>query len=94
MLLEIVSPEGHLFKGEVTSVTVPGVDGEFQLLNDHANIVSILAEGNIKIAASNLGAASEYSPKFTRNEKEQKMTLAIQSGTLEMKDNKIIILVD
>ncbi len=94
MLLEIVSPEGHLFKGEVTAVTVPGVDGEFQLLNQHANIVSILAKGTVKIAVSNLNAATEYSSKFTRNDKEQKLFLAIQSGTLEMKDNKIIILVD
>ena len=94
MLLEIVSPEGHLFKGEVTAVTVPGVDGEFQLLNHHANIVSILAKGTVKIAVSNLNAATEYSSKFTRNDKEQKLFLAIQSGTLEMKDNKIIILVD
>ncbi|WP_294733916.1 F0F1 ATP synthase subunit epsilon [uncultured Flavobacterium sp.] len=92
MLLEIVSPEGHLFKGEVTAVTVPGVDGEFQLLNHHANIVSILADGAIRIAGNNLDTATE-SPKFTRD-KEQKLSLAIKSGTLEMKDNKIIILVD
>ncbi|QYJ69178.1 F0F1 ATP synthase subunit epsilon [Flavobacterium litorale] len=94
MLLEIVSPEGHLFKGDVTSVTVPGVNGEFQMLSHHANIVSVLNEGSIKIAVPNLKAATEYSPKFTRNDKEQKLMLAIHSGTLEMKDNKIIILVD
>jgi F-type H+-transporting ATPase subunit epsilon len=35
MLLEIVSPEATLFKGEVT-LTVPGVDGSFQILNNHA----------------------------------------------------------
>lgn len=94
MLLEIVSPEGHLFKGEVTSVTVPGVNGEFQMLNHHANIVSVLAAGDVKIAVGTLNAAAEYSPKFTRNEKEGKLVLPIKSGTLEMKDNRIIILVD
>lgn len=94
MLLEIVSPEGHLFKGEVTSVTVPGINGEFQMLNHHANIVSVLAQGEVKIAVSSLSALADYSPKFTRNEKENKLVLAINSGTLEMKDNKIIILVD
>ena len=33
MILEIVSPESQLFKGEVSSVTLPGVDGSFQILN-------------------------------------------------------------
>ncbi|MEP5829863.1 MAG: hypothetical protein ABJ300_06320, partial [Maribacter dokdonensis] len=36
MYLEIVSPEATLFAGEVTSVTVPGINGEFQMLKDHA----------------------------------------------------------
>ena len=48
MYLEIVSPEATLFSGEVTSVTVPGINGEFQMLNNHAAIVSVLAEGTIK----------------------------------------------
>jgi F-type H+-transporting ATPase subunit epsilon len=49
MILEIVSPEAKLFSGEVTSVSLPGVDGSFQLLNNHAPIVSTLKEGLIKI---------------------------------------------
>ncbi|MES2485074.1 MAG: F0F1 ATP synthase subunit epsilon [Bacteroidota bacterium] len=91
--LEIVSPEGHLFKGGVTSVTVPGVDGEFQMLNHHANIVSILAEGNIKIAVPDFRTA-ELSARFVKSDKDQKFLLPINSGTLELKDNKVIILVD
>ena len=47
MILEIVSPEAKLYSGQVTSVTVPGVDGEFQILNHHAAIVSILNKGEI-----------------------------------------------
>lgn len=93
LLLEIVSPEGHLFKGNVTSVTVPGVDGEFQMLNNHANIVSILTEGNIKIAVADFKTNADFSEKFTRSDKDQKFLLPITSGTLELKDNKIIILV-
>ena len=49
MYLEIVSPEATLFSGEVTSVAVPGVNGEFQMLKDHAPIVSLLKEGFVKI---------------------------------------------
>jgi F-type H+-transporting ATPase subunit epsilon len=41
MLLEILSP-ASLFKGEITSVSVPGLDGSFQILNNHAPIVSLL----------------------------------------------------
>jgi F-type H+-transporting ATPase subunit epsilon len=92
--LEIVSPEGHLFKGGVTSVTVPGIDGEFQMLNNHANIVSVLAKGNIKIAVPDFKSNQEFSSRFTRSDKDQKFLLPISSGTLELKDNRMIILVD
>jgi F-type H+-transporting ATPase subunit epsilon len=94
LLLEIVSPEGHLFKGTVTSVTVPGLDGEFQMLNNHANIVSILAQGSIKIAVPDFKANTQFSERFTRSDKDQKFLLPITAGTLELKDNRIIILVD
>jgi len=92
--LEIVSPEGHLYKGTVTSVTVPGTDGEFQMLNNHANIVSILAKGNIKIAVADYKSGAGFSDKFIKSDKDQKFLLPIESGTLELNDNKIIILVD
>jgi F-type H+-transporting ATPase subunit epsilon len=41
MILEIVSPEAKLFSGEITSLYLPGVDGDFQILNNHAPIVSL-----------------------------------------------------
>ncbi|MFP9114881.1 F0F1 ATP synthase subunit epsilon [Flavobacterium sp. RHBU_3] len=91
--LEIVSPEGHLFKGNVTAVTVPGVNGEFQMLNNHANIVSILAKGSIKIAVPDY-KTSDYGTRFIKDDKDQKLLLPVESGTLELKDNRIIILVD
>jgi len=94
LLLEIVSPEGHLFKGGVTSVTVPGSDGEFQMLDHHANIVAVLVEGNIKIAVPDFKTNIDFSVKFNKSEKDQKFLLPIKSGTLELKDNRIIILVD
>jgi F-type H+-transporting ATPase subunit epsilon len=93
MTLEIVSPEAKLYSGEVTSVTVPGVDGDFQMLNHHAAIVSILVKGTIKVDANNFAATKEGAALFTVAV-DRKQHLAIQSGTLEMNDNKIIILVD
>ena len=49
MILEVVSPEATLFSGEVNSVTVPGANGAFQVLDNHAPIVSILNPGTVKI---------------------------------------------
>ncbi|CAM3330124.1 ATP synthase epsilon chain [Flavobacterium longum] len=93
MTLEIVSPEASLFKGEVTSVTLPGVDGSFQLLNNHAPIVSILKAGVIRIAANAFQFSKETKDKFTKVD-DKTYTLAIQSGTIEMNHNKVIVLVD
>ena len=49
MILEIISPEKIIFTGEVESVAVPGVNGEFEMLNNHAAIVSNLKKGAIKV---------------------------------------------
>ena len=93
MTLEIVSPEQRLFKGEVTSVTLPGVVGSFQILNHHAPIVSTLKEGLIKIVGSDFKISKDALEMFTEVNPET-YTLAIASGTIEMKDNHIIVLVD
>ncbi|MGV7106650.1 F0F1 ATP synthase subunit epsilon [Flavobacterium sp. U410] len=93
MILEIVSPEATLFKGEVTAVAVPGVNGEFQMLNNHAPIVSLLTKGNVKINAQNFKIQKEFVSKFTKVN-EQNYWLPINSGTIELQDNKIIVLAD
>ncbi len=92
MYLEIVSPEATLFAGDVTSVTVPGINGEFQMLKDHAPIVSLLQEGNVQIEGT-VSIDEAHENKFTKNA-DGKTVLAISSGTIEMKDNKVIVLAD
>ncbi|MDP5157497.1 MAG: F0F1 ATP synthase subunit epsilon [Flaviramulus sp.] len=92
MYLEIVSPEATLFNGEVTSVAVPGVNGEFEMLNNHAPIVSILKEGFVKISGS-IELEDAVKNKFTKNDKGVTL-LKINSGTLELKNNKLIVLAD
>jgi len=92
MLLEIVSPEAVLFNGEVEAVAVPGINGEFQMLNDHAPIVSLLKEGNIKIKGT-LQIEDAFQDKFSKGENGTTI-LSINSGTIELKENKIIILAD
>lgn len=91
MILEIVSPEATLFSGEVTSVSVPGIDGEFQMLENHAPIVSLLTKGNIKIVGTNLAFAPQFENKFEKVDANT-YYLPIEFGTLELKDNKINIL--
>ena len=93
MILEIVSPEATLFQGEVTSVTLPGVIGSFQILNNHAPIVSILKHGVVKIEATSFNIKKEVEDMFTKVN-DQNYLLEINSGTIEMKDNKVIVLVD
>ena len=47
MYLEIVTPDQKVFEGEVISVTFPGTDGSFQVLNNHAPLLSTLKKGTI-----------------------------------------------
>ena len=49
MTLEILTPDKKIFEGEVTSVTVPGTMGSFQILRDHAPIISTLEDGPVII---------------------------------------------
>ena len=48
MTLEILTPEKKLYSGEASSVMLPGVDGLFQILNNHAPIISALGKGTVK----------------------------------------------
>ncbi|MCP4520589.1 MAG: ATP synthase F1 subunit epsilon [Cytophagales bacterium] len=49
MYLEVITPDKNVYKGEVTSVTLPGAKSPFQVLNDHASTVSALEEGKLLI---------------------------------------------
>ena len=97
MHLEIVSPEAVLFSSHVDSISVPGTDGEFQMLNNHAAIVSTLKEGTIKIhvhTQEHLALDDLHGKIVSHADDDKVLTVAISSGTIELKDNKAIILVD
>ena len=93
MYLEIVSPEATLFSGEVDSVKVPGSSGDFQMLNNHAPIVSTLKKGIVKISGKIDLDEDLIKSKF---EKEDANTFLfkINSGTVEMRNNKLILLAE
>ena len=96
MHLEVVSPEAILFSSEVDSIAVPGANGEFQMLSNHAPIVSTLKQGTVKIHVHTQDLElDDLHGKIVKHADDDKvLTVAIQSGTIEFKDNKAIILVD
>ena len=78
LYLEIVTPSKSVFKGEINSITVPGTKGSFQVLKNHAPIVSSLEVGHIKI-------------NLTDN---TILNYATGGGTIEVNKNNIILLAD
>ena len=92
MHLEIVTPEEILLSCEVTSVVVPGVNGAFEMLDNHAPIVSLLQEGDVKIQGD-VVLEERIEQKFTRDENKH-LRIKIKGGVVEMKDNKAIVLID
>lgn len=52
MILEIITPDKNVFNGEVSSVILPGKNGAFQVLKDHAPLVSSLAKGDLTLESA------------------------------------------
>lgn len=76
--LRIVSPEKVEFNGAVESVLVPGTQGQFEILNDHAPIISTLQKGTV-----------EYDVKG-----EGKSSLDILGGFVEVQKNVVSLCVE
>lgn len=55
MKLEIVSPDGMLFEGEVEQISFPGVAGSFDILPHHAPLIAALREGTIRYEGKQKG---------------------------------------
>lgn len=54
MHLEIITPDKKIFEGEVSVATFPGADGSFQILNNHAPLVSLLKDGVVEYKSKEL----------------------------------------
>lgn len=78
MNLEIVTPDSKVYEGEITSITLPGIDGSFQILNNHAPVVSALGNGKMTVV-DGANATQEYT---------------ISGGVVEMNNNKVIVLAE
>jgi len=96
MFLEIITPEVKLFEGEVSSVSFPGESGSFQVLKDHAPIISMLSAGKIKIRlADHTRTIDPQSGRVVLDKSDDKtIFVEVGRGVVEMSNNNIIVLVD
>lgn len=76
MQLDILTPDKALFSGQITSIILPGSKGQFEILNNHAAIVSSLEKGTIKVKTTD-GRAEMFE---------------VNGGVVEAMDNKIVVL--
>jgi F-type H+-transporting ATPase subunit epsilon len=77
MNLTVLTPEKELFAGQITSVNVPGINGQFEILKGHAPIVSALGFGKVKITDGS----------------GQKTEIEIAKGFIEVLRNEVSVLV-
>jgi F-type H+-transporting ATPase subunit epsilon len=77
MNISVLTPEKELYSGSINSISVPGVEGKFQVLRNHAPIVSALAEGGVTIKRAD--------GKF--------ITFTIERGFIEVLNNNVALLV-
>ena len=78
MFLEIITPDKKVYSGEVDAVKLPGADGSFGILNNHANIIASLKKGTVKV---------------TDNKKHVE-NFEINGGVVEVQNNKVIVLAE
>lgn len=78
MKIEVITPDRKVFEGNVKSVRVPGKKGSFQILKDHAPIISTLESGPVIIV----------------DHDNKQIVLDIDGGVIEVKTNKIILLAE
>ncbi|MGI9192175.1 MAG: ATP synthase F1 subunit epsilon [Chitinophagaceae bacterium] len=78
MKLDILTPEKKIYDGDVLGVILPGVQGYFELLDNHAPIVAALGKGQLKIL----------------KDKSAQEVYTIDGGFVEMNNNKTIVLLE
>jgi len=78
MHLEILTPERKIYNGDVYGIMLPGVQGYFELLQNHAPIVAALGKGQVKIL----------------KDKNSHEIYNIEGGFVEMNSNKAIVLIE
>lgn len=79
MKVEIITPDNVVFSGEnVQIVQLPGIDGSFEIMSNHAPLISVLKKGEIKVVVKN------ENPNF----------YPINGGVIEVLNNKVLVLAE
>lgn len=91
MILDILTPEAQIFHGTVEYVSLPGQDGEFQVLQGHAAIISALKKGMVRLKS---GSEASENVHLTKTEKEGEYGFNIRGGVAEMLGDKIVVLAE
>ncbi len=79
MKVEIITPDTVLFTGDnIVLVQLPGIDGSFEIMNNHAPLISVLKEGKIKVIAK--GSAPQF--------------FIVKGGVVEVQNNIVHILAE
>ena len=81
MFIEVVTPDEKIYEGEVESATFPGSDGSFQVLNNHAPLISTLGSGDLKMI------------KLV-DKKPQTIIYNLEGGVVEVLNNKVTVLAE
>jgi F-type H+-transporting ATPase subunit epsilon len=77
MQVVILSPEKEIFRGQATAVKVPGSGGQFEILKNHAPIVSALSRGTVKV----------------KQENKEALSIEVEGGFVEVLNNEVSLLV-
>ncbi len=77
MNVKIIKPDSTLYEGEAKLVQLPGIDGLFEILNNHAPIISALQKGKIRIVDNN----------------DQTLLFDILAGVVKSEKNSVLLLV-
>lgn len=96
MTITVLTPEREIFQGEITSVKVPGTLGEFQILKNHAPIVSSLEKGKVTLVTAD-GTHRFYDEQSgsirTATDAGKSLVFTIGGGFVEVLNNEISLLV-
>ena len=93
MELNVITPTNKIFDGEVVSVSLPGQDGIFQVLNNHSSIISSLMTGEIIVELAEKFEESGSNAMIKQIDANH-ISISINSGVVELIDNKLIVLAE
>ena len=93
MKLHVITPTAKIFDGEVISVTLPGQEGIFQVLNNHTAIISSLTIGEIIVELAEKTNDSTYN-EMVQIKDVNHIAISINGGVAELIDNELVILAE